>query len=136
MKTTTLLAALLLGSAGLTAQAQTTPAARKTVQPKPRVTPKGVTMKEGFMMKDGQVMRTQSGATNPLREDVALPSGAKVAANGRLTTTDGRTVTLQEGDIVSPTGRLTTAASVAAQDSLTRVAMDKAKGGKKKGKRN
>ncbi|MBO3271312.1 DUF6799 domain-containing protein [Hymenobacter defluvii] len=136
MKVTVLLAALLLSSTALTAQAQTTPSARKTVQPKPRVTPKGATMKEGFMMKDGQVMRTQSGATNPLRDDVTLPSGVKVATNGTLTATDGRSVTLQEGDMVSPTGRLTTAASVAAQDSLARATMDKAKSGKKKGKRN
>ncbi|MBC6613332.1 hypothetical protein H8B15_20595 [Hymenobacter sp. BT507] len=136
MKVALLLAALLLGSAGLTTQAQTTQPARKTVQPKPRVMPKGATMKEGFMMKDGQVMRTQSGATNPLREDVTLPSGVKIAANGTLTTSDGQAVSLREGDMVSPTGRLTTAASVAAQDSLMRATMDNAKSGKKKGKRN
>jgi len=134
MKILPVLATLLLSAATLATQAQTTPPVRRTAQPKPRVVPKGATMKEGFMMKEGQVMRTQSGATNPLRDDVALPSGAKIAANGTLTTTDGRTVQLKDGDRVSPTGRLTTAASVAAQDSLARVATDKVKS--KKGKRH
>lgn len=116
------------------AQTAAPTAARKGVQPKPRVTPKGETMKEGFMMKDKRVLMTRSGLTAPLQTDETLPSGVKVAANGAVTMTDGRTVQLQEGDYLSPTGRLTTLAMRTEQDSLQRLNMEKSKG--KKGKRN
>lgn len=135
MKLTFVFTAFLLSLAAFSTIAQTTPTARQAVQPKARLISKGATLKEGFVLKEGQVLRTQSGATNPLRADVVLPSGVKVAASGTLTQADGRTITLQEGDQVSPTGRFISAASIAAQDSVQRVAKEQAKLKTQKGKR-
>lgn len=116
-------ALLLVGAASLTAEAQTKVAPRKAVQPRPRAAaPKGETMKDGFLMKDGKVMVTRDAHTEVLASETALVNGTKVNGNGTVTLADGTTATLKEGDYVSLTGRMTTMAMKAEQDSLMQLA--------------
>ncbi|SDY21926.1 DUF6799 domain-containing protein [Hymenobacter psychrophilus] len=129
-----LAAALLLGGA-VAAQAQTkaaTPPARRGVQPKPRMVSNGATMKDGFLMKDGKVLETRDAHTGAISTESALVNGTKVQPDGTIMMADGTTVRLQEGDYMSLTGRLTTRAMKAEQDSLRQVQIMKAKGKKKR----
>ncbi|KAA9332984.1 hypothetical protein F0P96_08340 [Hymenobacter busanensis] len=131
---TTLLTVALL-AAGLSTQAQTKPAARRTPPPRPVVKNAGV--RDGVMMVDGKVMLTENGHTNQLAEPRTLTNGTKIAADGTVTKADGSTVTLVNGDYMSLSGRLTTAAMKAEQDSLMQAAKMDPKGKmkmKKKGK--
>lgn len=128
----TLVAALLLGGTGA-AQAQTkTPPARRAAQPKARVVAKGETMKDGFLMKDGKVLETRNAHTGALTAESALVNGTKVQPDGTIMMADGTTVRLQEGDYMSLTGRMTTRAMKAEQDSLMQLQVQKAKAKKKR----
>lgn len=128
----TLVAALLLGGT-VAAQAQTkTPPVRRAVQPKARVVSKGETMKDGFLMKDGKVLETRNAHTGAISTESALVNGTKVQPDGTVMMADGTTVRLQEGDYMSLTGRMTTRAMKAEQDSLQQVQLMKAKGKKKR----
>ena len=118
----TLAAALLLGATAFSAQAQTKLPPRKPVAPRQKVVIKGETMKDGFLMKEGKVMMTRDAHTAPLTAETALVNGTKVGADGTVTMPDGTTTVLKEGDYMSLTGRLTTLAMKAEQDSLMQLA--------------
>ncbi|WP_426489889.1 DUF6799 domain-containing protein [Hymenobacter sp. 102] len=120
----TLCAALLLTSlATLSAEAQTKLPPRRPVQPRPKAAaPVGVTMKDGFLMKDGKVMVTRDAHTEPLTTETSVVNGTKINASGLVTMPNGTTTTLKEGDYMSLTGRLTTMAMKAEQDSLMQLA--------------
>ncbi|UOQ73269.1 DUF6799 domain-containing protein [Hymenobacter cellulosilyticus] len=119
---------------GVAAQAQTKVAPRRAVAPKPKtVVREGVTMKDGVLMQEGKVLLTQQGHTTALTEPATLTNGTKIMADGTVTKPDGSTVTLQEGDMMSLSGRLTTKAMKAEQDSL--MMMAKNGKGKMKAKR-
>jgi hypothetical protein len=138
-KTLTFALTLLLGLGTLAAQAQTKVPPRKPVQPKSKVVSKGPSFKDGVMLKDGKVMMTQSGITSAITQETALVNGTKITPDGTVTMTNGTTATLKEGDYMSLSGRLTTAAAKAEQDSLMQVTKDASKGksklkSKKKGK--
>jgi hypothetical protein len=122
-----LVAVLLLSAAGLTAQAQSKLPARKPVAPRQKVVIKGETLKDGAVMKGGKVLFTQQGQTNTVTEPVTLVNGTKIMADGTVTMADGSTAMLKEGDVLSLSGRLTTMAMKAEQDSLALMA----KSGKK-----
>lgn len=127
----------LLATGGFAVQAQTKLPPRKPVQPKGRVVSKGTATRDGAVMKDGKVILTQSGLTNPVLQETALVNGTKIRPDGSLTLPDGTTTTMKEGDYMSLTGRLTTAAMKAEQDSLAKAALLDPKGkngknGKKK----
>jgi hypothetical protein len=131
--------ALLLATGSFVAQAQTKLPPRKPVQPRGRVVLKDGATRDGAVMKDGKVILTQQGLTNPVLQETALINGTKIKPDGTLTMTDGTTTQMKEGDYMSLTGRLTTAAMKAEQDSLMKAAMmdPKSKGKvkmKKKGK--
>ena len=70
-----------------------------------------VGFKDGVTMRDSKVVATESGRSTFLTEGqtVKLVTGLEVASTGVVTRTDGTTETLQEGDYISLTGRLTTA---------------------------
>lgn len=122
---------LLAGT--LAAQAQTkVPVARRGAQPKARVVSNGATMKDGFLMKDGKVLETRNAHTGAITAESALVNGTKVQPDGTIMMADGTTVRLQEGDYMSLTGRMTTRAMKAEQDSLQQVQVMKAKGKKKR----
>lgn len=127
----------LVGASTFSAQAQTKLPPRKPVQPRGKVVIKGETMKDGFMMKEGKVMMTRDAHTDALTSETTLVNGTKVKADGTVTMADGTTAMLKEGDYMSLTGRMTTAAYKAQQDSLLQVAKEGGKGKmkmKKKGK--
>ncbi|MBT2557033.1 hypothetical protein J7E24_04495 [Hymenobacter sp. ISL-91] len=133
MKFLATLAAVMLLAGTLAAQAQTkTPPARRSVQPKARVVSNGATMKDGFLMKDGKVLETRNAHTGAITAESALVNGTKVQPDGTVMMADGTTVRLQEGDYMSLTGRMTTRAMKAEQDSLQQVQVMKAKGKKKR----
>lgn len=124
---------LLMGAATLSAAAQTKLPPRRPVQPRAKAAaPVGVTMKDGFMMKEGKVMVTRDAHTEPLTAEMALVNGTKITADGTVTMNNGTTTTLQEGDYMSLTGRLTTKAMKAEQDSLMQLSKN---GGKVKMKK-
>ena len=135
-KISTFALAVLLGSSSLAAQAQTKMPPRKSVQPKAKVVSTGVSIKDGVTMKEGKVLMTQSGITNPVTQEAALVNGTKIKPDGTVTMADGTTATLKEGDYMSLSGRLTTAAAKAQQDSLMQATKDnsKSKSKKKKGR--
>lgn len=123
---------LLVGAIAFQAEAQTkVPPRRGSIQPKARVVSQGETMKDGFLMKDGKLLQTINAHTESLSQESALVNGTKVQPDGNVTMADGSSVRLQEGDYMSPTGRLTTRAMKAEQDSLQQVQMMKLKKKKK-----
>ena len=133
MKLFVTLAAALLLAGTVAAQAQTkTPPARRGAQPKARIVSNGATMKDGFLMKDGKVLETRNAHTGAITAESALVNGTKVQPDGTIMMADGTTVRLQEGDYMSLTGRMTTRAMKAEQDSLMQVQVMKAKGKKKR----
>ncbi|OON71078.1 DUF6799 domain-containing protein [Hymenobacter sp. CRA2] len=135
MKFFSTLLTLGLLTLGVAVQAQTRPAPRRAAVPqRPVMGTAGV--KDGFAMKEGKVMHTQNGHTMPVGALVTLPNGTKVQPDGVVILADGSTAQLQEGDYMSPSGRMTTARMKAEQDSLARAAQQdlKNKGKKKKGK--
>ncbi|GGF02015.1 DUF6799 domain-containing protein [Hymenobacter cavernae] len=125
---------LLLTLGSVAAQAQTKVPARKPASPKPRMVSNGATMKDGVMMKDGKVLLTQQGLTNPLTQDLTLTNGTKVSPVGAVTLANGTTTTLKEGDMMSLSGRITTATMKAEQDSLLTASKEPGKGKAKKKK--
>jgi hypothetical protein len=96
---------------------------------------KNAGMKDGVTMTEGKILVTQHGHTSQLAEPMAFPSGTKVAPDGTVTKADGTTAMLQNGDYLSLSGRITTAAMKAEQDSLARAAKMDPKGKGKKGKK-
>ncbi|MDU0370617.1 DUF6799 domain-containing protein [Hymenobacter endophyticus] len=120
----TLTGALLFVSlTTLTAEAQTKLPPRRPVQPRPKAAaPVGVTMKDGFMMKEGKVMVTRDAHTEALGAETSVVNGTKINPTGTVTMPDGTTAVLKEGDYMSLTGRLTTMAMKAEQDSLMQLA--------------
>ena len=135
-RTSTFALALLLGLGSMAAQAQTKIPPRKPVQPKAKVVSTGASIKDGVTVKDGKLLMTQSGITNPVTQEAALVNGTKIKPDGTITMADGTTATLKEGDYLSLSGRLTTAAAKAQQDSLIQATKDnsKSKSKKKKGR--
>jgi hypothetical protein len=136
-RTSTFALALLLSVGSMAAQAQTKLPPRKPVQPRAKVVAKGATLKDGVMMKEGKVLLTQQGLTNPITQETSLVNGTKIQPDGTVTMTNGTSVMMKEGDYMSLTGRLTTMAMRAEQDSLMQLAKNGGKGKmkmKKKGK--
>ncbi|OUJ76124.1 DUF6799 domain-containing protein [Hymenobacter crusticola] len=123
---------LILGST--TTYAQTKAAPRKAVEPKPRMVSNGATMKDGVTMKEGKVLVTQQGLTNTLTQEMTLTNGTKISPAGSVTMANGSSATLQEGDMLSLSGRLTTAAMKAEQDSLLMASKEQGKSKSKKKK--
>lgn len=119
---------MLLAAGSFAAQAQTKLPPRKPVQPRGRVAMKDAATRDGAVMKDGKVILTQQGLTNPVLTETSLINGTKIKPDGTLTMPDGTTTQMKEGDYMSLTGRLTTAAMKAEQDSLMKAALLDPKG--------
>jgi len=132
----TLAVGLGLSLGTLAVQAQTKIPPRKPVQPKGKAVATGVNVKDGVTMKEGKVLMTQSSLTSPVTQETALVNGTKVRPDGSVTMADGTTTMLKEGDYMSLSGRLTTAAYKAQQDSLMQAAKDNSKSKSKSKKRS
>ncbi|WP_157887180.1 DUF6799 domain-containing protein [Hymenobacter sp. PAMC 26628] len=116
-----ILGALLLGAAG--AQAQTKLPPRRTAVParaRLAATP-GAGVKDGLAMVNGRVVLTEQGLANPLTADKKLLSGYTVSPAGLVTSPNGTTVQMAEGDVASLTGRVTTHKVMAEQDSILKI---------------
>jgi Ni,Fe-hydrogenase III small subunit len=123
-------------TSAVAASAQTKLPPRRTAAPRPKVVaPAGApTLKDGVMLKEGKVMVTQMGRTTPLTQEMSLVNGTKISPTGTIVTPAGVSTQLQEGDVVSLSGRITTSAQKAEQDSLLLVKKEDLKT-KGKGKR-
>ena len=112
---------LALGSP--TAQAQRSLPARRagSVAPRPRAVATGVGLKDGLIMQKGRVVLTELGITNPLVADKKLVNGTTITPAGMVTATDGTATQMNEGDVVSLTGRITTRTSIVEADSLLKI---------------
>ncbi len=97
------------------------------VAPKPRVVAKSDGMKDGLTMKQGRVMLTETGITNPMLANKKLLNGTSINTSGLVTTPDGTTTQMAEGDEVSLTGRVTTRASIMESDSIAKIQLYDAK---------
>lgn len=131
MKTTFLfgcvLAGALLGGSAANAQNSLPPRRPHGVAPKSRAAAAGVGLKDGLSMQKGRVVLTELGITNPLTADKKLLNGTTVSATGLVTAPDGTTTQMNEGDMASLTGRVTTRASVVEGDSLLKIKLFDAK---------
>ncbi|MBD2769337.1 hypothetical protein IC235_15720 [Hymenobacter sp. BT664] len=116
-----ILTVTLLGA--VTAQAQTRVPARRagSVAPKPRQAATGTGLKDGLIMEKGRVMLTEMGITNPLTADKKLINGTTITPTGLVTAPDGTTTQMNEGDVASLTGRVTTRTAIAEADSLLKI---------------
>ena len=81
----------------------------------------GVGLKDGLTMQKGRVVLTELGITNPLTADKKLINGTTISPAGIVTATDGTTTQMNEGDVVSLTGRVTTRTSIVEADSLLKI---------------
>ena len=115
-----LVAVLLLSQT--TAQAQSMPPRRPgSVAPKPRPAATGIGLKDGLTMQKGRVVLTELGITNPLTADKKLVNGTVITPAGMVTGTDGTATQMNEGDMASLTGRITTRTSIVEADSLLKI---------------
>ncbi len=108
---------------GATAQAQTKLPPRRagSVAPRPRLAPTSLSLKDGLTMQKGRVVLTELGITNPLTAKKKLINGTTISPTGLVTATDSTTTQMNEGDMVSLTGRITTRTSIAEADSLLKI---------------
>lgn len=130
-----LLVALLTSALAASAQTKLPPRrAAATPRPKVAVNPGAPTLKDGILLKDGKVLVTQMGRTVPLTQEMNLINGTKISPTGTVVTSAGVSTQLQEGDLMSLSGRITTSAQKAEQDSLLVAKKEalKMKGKKKK----
>ncbi|WP_046243951.1 DUF6799 domain-containing protein [Hymenobacter terrenus] len=98
------------------------PPRRGGIAPKPRAAAAtGVGLKDGLTMQKGRVVLTEAGITNPLSADKKLINGTTISTTGLVTATDGTTTQMNEGDMVSLTGRVTTRSSIVEADSLLKI---------------
>ena len=117
-----LLALLLLSGVAAQAQSSIPPRRPGKVAPKPRVAATaGVGLKDGLSMQKGRVVLTELGITNPLTADKKLINGTIITPAGLVTAPDGTTTQLNEGDVASLTGRVTTRTSIVEADSLLKI---------------
>lgn len=117
-------AALLLSATGLSAQAQNKlppRAARAVPRPRLAIKPGQEMLKDGVMLKEGKIILTELGHTGPLVADKTLINGTKITTTGLVTTPDGTSTQLQEGDEMSLSGRVSTKSVLAEQDSLRKL---------------
>ena len=63
-------------------------------------------MKDCVMMKDGKVMVMKHGENSELTESMTLENGATVAPDGTVTTKEGKTKKLQDGQAVYMNGKM------------------------------
>ena len=116
-----ILGALLLGAASAEAQTKLPPRrAGDPARPRPAATA-GVGVKDGLALVNGRVMLTEQGLINPLTADKKLLSGYVVSPTGLVTSPNGTTTQMGEGDFASLTGRVTTRKAIAEQDSLLKI---------------
>ncbi|MDO7885487.1 DUF6799 domain-containing protein [Hymenobacter cheonanensis] len=93
----------------------------------------GVMAKDGLTMQNGRVILTELGLTAPIEQDKRLLNGTLITTKGQVTSIEGATTQMAEGDYVSLTGRLTSKREMVEADSVRKlVAYDLKHPGKRK----
>ena len=93
----------------------------------------GVMAKDGLTLQNGRVVLTELGLTAPIEQDKRLLNGTLITTKGQVTSIEGATTQLAEGDYVSLTGRLTSKREMVEADSVRKlVAYDLKHPGKRK----
>lgn len=93
----------------------------------------GVMAKDGLTLQNGRVILTELGLTAPIEQDKRLLNGTLITTKGQVTSADGTTSQMAEGDYVSLTGRLTSKREMVEADSVRKlVAYDLKHPGKRK----
>jgi hypothetical protein len=72
------------------------------------ITPLAAADKDGVVMKDGKLMFHKDGENTEVMEDLTLNDGTKVTRAGDVTSADGTTWKLQEGDKITDEGTFQT----------------------------
>jgi hypothetical protein len=104
-----------------TAQAQSKLPPRRPATPPKRLAANNAGVKDGATMKGGVIIFTELGRSTPLAADKKLVNGTTITTSGLVTTPDGTTTQINEGDHVSLTGRLTTRTEIVEADSLRQI---------------
>ncbi|WP_220235689.1 DUF6799 domain-containing protein [Hymenobacter ginsengisoli] len=129
-----------------TSPATQNPAARRVLAPRRVVAPRragaaaptraktnGVMAKDGLTLQDGRMVLTELGRTAPIEQDKRLLNGTLITTKGQVTSVEGATTQLAEGDYVSLTGRITSKREMVEADSVRKlVAYDLKHPGKRK----
>ncbi|RYD56925.1 MAG: hypothetical protein EOP83_21220 [Verrucomicrobiaceae bacterium] len=68
------------------------------------ITPLAAADKDGVVMKDGKLMSHKDGENTEVMDDVTLKDGTKITRAGDVTSADGTTWKLQEGDKIADDG--------------------------------
>ena len=62
--------------------------------------------KDEIYFKDGKLVSRVAGKETAVEKDITLKNGTVVMANGTVKMTDGKTVTLKEGDVINQEGKI------------------------------
>ena len=81
----------------------------------------GVMAKDGVTLTDGKVLYTELGLTAPLTQDKKFINGTLVSPTGLITSANGSTTQLNEGDYASLSGRITTKREMIMADSVRKL---------------
>ena len=93
----------------------------------------GVMAKDGLTLQNGRVILTELGLTAPIEQDKRLLNGTLITPKGQVTSVDGATTQMMEGDYLSLTGRRTSKQEMVEADSVRKlVAYDLKHPGKRK----
>jgi len=57
----------------------------------------------------GKLYHMQNNRPQPITSETTLPNGMKVDQSGQVTTQDGRTMTVQDGQMLTPNGQISNA---------------------------
>ncbi|MBD2723767.1 MULTISPECIES: DUF6799 domain-containing protein [Hymenobacter] len=117
-------ALLLLVMQGTVAQAQTKLPPRRpggAVPARVKLAATGEGVKDGLTMQKGRIILTEFGVTNPLTADKQLLNGTTISTTGLVTSKDGTTTQINEGDHVSLSGRVTSRREMVVADSLAKI---------------
>lgn len=57
-------------------------------------------------MKDGKLMSDKNGTKTDVTNDVTLSNGTKITTDGKVTWKNGKTQTLQNGEVIDMNGKI------------------------------
>lgn len=81
-------------------------------------------VKDGVTMKDGKVMKITGGEKSEVSSELTLSDGTKVMSDGKVTSKDGKTWKLKNGDGILDDGRVLLEGSVIMKDGKPMVVAD------------
>lgn len=61
---------------------------------------------ERYMMKDGKLMSDKNGTKTDVTNDVTLSNGTTITTDGKVTWKNGKTQTLENGEVIDMNGKI------------------------------